>query len=250
MTQHQQENNLGGGTVAPLTNVGRCYRLLQRAMQRPITLPGMVVMYGPSGFGKSTAAAYCRNKLQACYVECKSTWTKKALLTEICIEMGIAPDKTIYTMQNQISEYLVTTGQPLIIDEMDHLVDKKAVEIIRDIYESSGAPILLIGEERLPKKLERWERFHGRILDWVAAEAVSMEDAAHLARLYCPGITVSEDLLAKLLQLAHGSVRRVAVNLSLIYEEMRRSGVEKVTLADWGKRDLYTGQAPAGRRRV
>ena len=36
------------------------------------------------------------------------------------------------------------------------------------------AAIVLIGEELLPQKLQAWERFHGRILDWVAAEPGSI----------------------------------------------------------------------------
>lgn len=234
-------------TVAPLTNVARCMASLQRAIERPIHLPGMVVFHGPSGFGKSTAAAYVRNKLDAIYVECKSTWTKKALLTEILFEMGIAPEKTIYAMFNQICEYLGSTGRALIIDEMDHLVDKKAVEIIRDIYEGSQAPILLIGEEQLPAKLERWERFHGRILDWTAATAVTLEDVAHLARLYCPKLQIDENLLLQIHKLAQGSVRRVCVNLARIQEEANKGGLDRIGTSDWGDCQFYTGKAQARR---
>ncbi len=234
-------------TVAPLANVARCMATLQRAIDRPAHLPGMVVFHGPSGFGKSTAAAYVRNKLDAIYVECKSTWTKKALLTEILFEMGLPPEKTIYSMFNQICEYLGSTGRALIIDEMDHLVEKKAVEIIRDIYEGSQAPILLIGEEQLPAKLEKWERFAGRILDWSAAQAVSIEDVVHLGHLYCPGLQIDEDLLIEVHQLAKGSIRRVCVNLARIQEESKRIGTTEISKADWGARALYTGKAPARR---
>ncbi|WP_207214001.1 hypothetical protein [Solidesulfovibrio carbinolicus] len=59
-------------------------------------------------------------------------------------------------------------GRPLIIDEMDHVVERNAVELVRDLYEASRAAILLIGEKALPGKLAQWERFHGRILDWVS----------------------------------------------------------------------------------
>ena len=243
MTQNTHQCN----TVAPLENVARCLDSLQRAIHRPYHLPGMVVFYGPSGFGKSTAAGFVRNKFDALYVECKSTWTKKALLTEILKETGLTPAKTNYDMYNQICEHLTNTRKPLIIDEMDYLVDKKAVEIVRDIYEGSKAPILLIGEEQLPQKLERWERFHGRILDWTAAQPVSLNDVAHLSHLYCPGAKIDEDLLVKVHQLAKGSIRRVCVNLSRIEAECRRLSIGQISLNEWGTRELYTGKAPARR---
>ena len=90
---------------------------------------------------------------------------------------------------------LIANG-PLIIDELDHMVKKGAVELIRDIHDGSQAAILLIGEERLPAKLERWERFHGRVLDWVPAQPADLDDCRHLANLYCHNIKIADDLLS------------------------------------------------------
>ena len=119
---------------------------------------------------------------------------------------------------------------------------------MRDLYESSQAPILMIGEEGLPAKLKKWERMHGRVLAWVPAQPVTLEDAHKLRPLYCQNVDVSEDLLAKLVELSHGSVRRVCVNLERIQEEALVQGLDSIDLAVWGKRELYTGEAP--KRRV
>ncbi len=234
-------------TVAPLANVSLCAGALERTMHRASHLPGLVCFYGPSGWGKSTAAGYTRNRHRAYYVECKSTWTKKATLLAILHEMGIAAPKTVYEMTDAICEQLGRSGRPLIIDEMDHLVEKKAVEIIRDLYEGSGAAILLIGEEQLPKKLERWERFHGRILDFIPAQPADLDDAHHLATLYCRQVTVGADLLEKIHQLSRGSVRRICVNLERVQEEALAQGLDEISLAQWGGRPLFTGDAPARR---
>lgn len=154
-------------TTAPLKNVALCMKALERAMNSPEHLPRIVSFSGPSGYGKSMAASYAANKYKAYYVECKSSWTKRALLEAIMFQMRIPATGPIYKLTEQISEQLVLSGRPLIIDEMDHIVQRSAVEIIRDIYEGSKAPILLIGEELMPKRLEKWERFHGRVLDWL-----------------------------------------------------------------------------------
>lgn len=234
-------------TIAPLRNVALATGAMQRAIERPLHLPGMVTFSGPSGFGKSMAAAYVANKYRAFYIECKSSWTRKAILEAILREMGKVPAKTVATMTDQIADELVLSGRPLIIDEMDHVVEKRAVEVIRDIYEGSKAPILLIGEELLPTKLAQWERFHGRILDWKQAEPVSMADAAHLRGLYCRQVAVTDDLLALVLEAAHGSVRRVCVNLELIQSTALSDGVATADRAWWGTRDLHTGQPPKRR---
>jgi len=237
----------GTPTVAPITNVGMCITALQKIMNRDDYLPGMAVFYGPAGYGKSIAASYAANKTRAYYVSCKSSWTKKALLLSIAKEMGVEPARTLYEMCDQISEQLMLSGRPLIIDETDHIVEKNAIEIIRDIYEGSHAPVLLIGEEKLPAKLERWERFHSRILEFIPAQPVSQDDADILCQLYSPEVTISDDLMEKILQLARGSVRRVCVNISRIRSYANAAGLSTVSLSHWGDQPLYTGRAPVRR---
>lgn len=233
--------------MAALGNVALAAKTLHRAMNAPAHLPRMVVFYGPSGFGKSSAASYLVTRYGAYYVEVKSTTTRKALLKMILKRMGIKPENTVDTMLEQVCEQLSVSGRPLIIDELDHLVDKAAVEIVRDIYEGSQSPVMLIGEECLPKKLKRWERFHGRILEWAAAQPADIEDAITLANFYCDRAKIAPDLLAHVHNMARGSVRRICVNLDLIQEEALAQGLYTITLAEWGNRPLYTGEAPTRR---
>lgn len=238
----------GSKTVAPLTNVSLFMRLIERAMNRDPRLPGMVCFHGPSGWGKSTSATYAYQKLGAYYIECRSTMTKKAFLADLLKEMGIHPERTIGAMYAQVVDELQGSGRPLIIDEMDYLVQKSAVDIVRDLHDETGAAIALIGEEQLPGKLKRWERFHGRILDWQGAQPITAADVAHLSRLYCPGVSVADELLLRLHGLSKGSARRVCVNLAQIFEVARGKGLGQIGLGEWGSRPLYTGEAPAGRK--
>jgi DNA transposition AAA+ family ATPase len=251
MTTNNNVVNLGveqSATTAPLKNVMLCTRLLEQAMNRPSHLPGMVTFFGPSGWGKSFAAAYAANKYRAYYVECKSTWTKKALLSAILKEMGIQTASTIYEMTDQISEQLARSGLPLIIDEMDHIVEKRAVEVIRDIYEGSNAPILMIGEENIDTKLLKWERFHNRMLAWQGAQPADLEDTRQLARLYCRDITIEDDLLIKIQRESMGVARRICVNLNQVQQAAYSAGTDTIDLKMWGQKQLYTGSAP--RRKV
>ena len=234
--------------TAPLNTVVLALSSLNRITERQEHLPGMAVLYGPSGFGKSTAAAYISNKKNAYYIECKSVWSKKAFMENLLKVMGIVPGRTVSEMLDQICEQLVKSGRPLIIDEMDHIVEKVAVEVVRDIYEGSRTPILLIGEECLPKKLAKWERFHGRIMEWVAAPAADLQDARTLADFYCAGVTINDDLLGLIHSKTGGSVRRIVTNLDLARKEAVSQGLTSIGLKEWGKRDLYTGEAPEPRR--
>ncbi|MFZ5749888.1 MAG: AAA family ATPase [Pseudomonadota bacterium] len=234
--------------VAPLRNVAALVALIERVQSRSFGLPGMATFYGPSGFGKTTAAVFAANRFQAFHVQVKSAWTTKKLTSAILTDLGVRPDRTVADMIDQISGELARSGLPLIIDEADHLVTRGVVEVVRDIYESSGATIVLIGEEGLPQKLQKWERVHGRMLDWVAAQPGDAADVTHLARIYAPGIEIAPDLREHLLQVSARSIRRICINLDRLAEFARTRGLTSVGLADWGRGDFFSGEAPHPRR--
>lgn len=83
ITMQQTTASVNTG-IAPLTNVALCLGTLKRAIDRPRHLPGITVFYGPSGFGKSTAAACAVIQCRACYVQARSSWTRKAAHEAIC----------------------------------------------------------------------------------------------------------------------------------------------------------------------
>lgn len=235
-------------SVAPLRNVGALVELIDRVQKRGYGLPGMATFYGPSGYGKTTAAIYASNRFRAYQVQVKSAWTARKLCASILRDLGLAPARTIADMIDQIAEEIARSGRPLIIDEADQLVARGMIEIVRDIYESSGAAIILIGEELLPQKLQQWERVHGRMLDWVGAQPGDISDVKHLARIYCTGVTLDEELQAYLLQVSNASIRRICINLDRVREFAVTKGLAEVTRKDWGKADFFTGLAPAPRR--
>lgn len=244
MTEQQTLYN----NVAPLRNVSALVELIDRVHKRGHGLPGMATFYGPSGYGKTTASVYAANRFSAAMVQVKSAWTAKKLCAAILSDLGLPAARTIADMIDDISDQLGKSGQVLIIDEADHLVARNMIEIVRDIYESAGSPVILIGEELLPQKLSKWERVHGRMLDWVAAQPADIADVGHLARIYCPGVEIEPDLRADLLKESNASIRRISVNLDRVREFALTKGLSKVSSKDWGKTGFFTGHAPAPRR--
>lgn len=237
-----------GTDVCPLRNIILLDTMMKKTTERADHLPGIVTFSGPSGFGKSTAAGFIAAKYQAYYVEVRSTWTKKAFLEAILKQMGIAPLKTVYQMTDQVSEEMACGGCPIILDEFDNAVERNLVELVRDLYEQSKAPIVLIGEERLPQKLQKWERFHGRIMDWGQAQPAHLDDAKALNQHYAPDIIVKDDLLQILVEQARGSIRRIVTNLDRIAHVARAEGFKEIGLQEWEDRPLHTAQTPAPRR--
>lgn len=230
--------------IAPLKNVALCLEAFERTIGRQQHLDGLIAFHGPSGFGKSYAATYVANDYNAILVQARSTWTRKAFIDAIAREIGVAVTGKTSDVVDAVAHYFLSTQRPLIIDEMDYIVSQGSVEIIRDISEMSHIPIMLIGEEKLPSKLRKWERFHGRMLPAVAAQPADADDARILAEFYCRSVQVSDDLLASLATAANGSIRRICVNLSLIEETALGVGKKVVDLGAWSafKKGFWTGQ--------
>ncbi len=233
--------------IVPLTNVGLLTSAIDRAQLRPTGLPGLVVMYGDSGLGKSVGAAWAANRYRAYYVECRDAWSKKAFLLAILREMAIAPARTLSEMVDQVAEQLSRSGRPLIVDDVQYLLDKAVANVLTDLYNASQGTIVLIGEERVPSSLARLERLHNRVLEWVAAQPATLEDMQTLAKTSYPELTLSDDLLEDLRRDVKGCLRRVAVNLYRIQGEADARGIKVLDLAQWKSlgRAWFTGEVPA-----
>jgi DNA transposition AAA+ family ATPase len=236
------------GHTVPLQNVTLAMHAIKRAMDRPTHLDGIAVFYGPAGWGKSYGAAYAANRYNAVYVEMRESWTGSALYHAILRDLGIHPKKTRWQMAEQIGEQLALSQRPLIIDEADYAVRRNLIGAIRDIYELSRSAILLIGEELLPTKLREFERFHSRVIEWAPAQPADLSDARKLRDFYAKTPRIDEDLLTVICEVSAGSARRICVNLELAKEYAREQGVHTLTLAHWGDRPFYSGDAP--RRKV
>ena len=234
--------------VAQLTNMALGLKTYLDCAEAEPYLPRVGALYGPSGYGKSVAMAFTAQRTGAVYLEAKSIWTQRSLLKAIAEELGIAAlQRTAPDMLDQIIDVLNREPRGLIIDEMDHIVRKQHVEIIRDIHDATRVPILLVGEEALPAKLRVWERFHNRILVFTPAQPATNDDARKLRDHYCPRVAIADDLLERIVQACRGVTRRIVVSL----KEAERHGVEQgapeIDLEWWGDRPFSTGEAPARR---
>jgi DNA transposition AAA+ family ATPase len=232
----------------PLKNVANFMTLVVCLIERDPNLPGFGVFYGPSGYGKTYASVYAQNKTRAIRVEVGDTWTRKTLLKGILFELGADTRGTISDMADRAKVLLSDDPRrPLLIDEADKLVDKGMIELVREIGDVAGCPVILIGEERLPQKLAQHERVHNRVLDWVAAQACDLEDTAALAAALCPKVQIAHDLLDTIRKESEGRARRIVVNLARVGELARNRGIATVDREAWGTTTFFTSRPPAPR---
>jgi DNA transposition AAA+ family ATPase len=233
------------GSVAPLKNVAACLALVDTLITRPAHLPSIGVFSGFSGYGKTMAAQYCWNASGALFVEVFDFWTRKKFCQALLAELGVArPRGTIGDMMDEIIARLGDDpARPVIIDEADKLVDKGMIELVRDINKAAQVPILLVGEELLPQKLETYERVHNRVLDWVLAQPCDLEDTRCLAAFLYPALSFTDGLLDRIRVETGGKARRIATTLNAADQFARTHGLEGLDEKTYRGR-VFTGETP------
>ncbi|UIJ46918.1 ATP-binding protein [Sphingomonas cannabina] len=227
---------------AQLTNMRLAMSTMLDCVDAPEGSPRLAVFHGPSGYGKSVAAAHIAAHFRAGYIEAKSIWTQRTLLEAIAVELGIVRlARTGPRLLEQIIEQLIHDPVPLVIDEMDHLVKKQSVEIIRDIHDGARVPVLMIGEESLPSKLKEWERFDNRILVATPAQPATIADALLLRDHYCTRVHVEDELVEDIATACKGVTRRIVVNLQEAQKVALGTGSATIGRDLWGDRRFRTG---------
>lgn len=210
---------------------------MQTVLDRAEGIPGVAVLSGRPGLGKTTAAAYLTHPIgaDAIYVSCRSFETTKSLSLQLLKELGVAA-KThwpISTAYEHICDALIECGRPLVVDEVDRIAEKNTIEFLRDLHDNAQTPIFLIGEEDLRRKLlNHHERFHDRVLVWAKAMPCDGTDLDKLTKHYVPELAIAPDARKWLLQSTSGVARKLVSALAALREHAREAGAESLALAD------------------
>jgi hypothetical protein len=208
-------------------------------------IPGMGLVHGFSGAGKTTAVAWLVNRQQGVYVRACATWTPSALLGAMMGELGAAPLGASARMVAHIAGELGRTSRPLFVDEADYLLrDPRMLETLRDIHDVSGAPVILVGMEGIDRRLVHRQQLARRISHWVEFRPLDRDDARVLAETVCE-VSVSPDLLASLHAQAKGSVGLMVVGLARIEAFGRANGLSSVDAGQWGEEPFFLARRAA-----
>lgn len=243
-------NKTLGNKVQPLRNVVALNNLVQSLKSRHEDLPGLGVFFGPPGLGKTFGCIFAQVQHDAILVTVQELWTKRDLLEAVLNELSIAPAKRLADMGKQANQGLAIAHRPLIIDEADYALQRGLLSVVRDMHDGSGTPIVLIGMEKFPQKLQTLELIEQRVFAWVQAMQCNERDARLLVQKYANGIEIDDTMLDHIMTINNRNARRMSKDIVYLVEICRQEGVTKVTRDSWGNRPLFHTKAPAPRTGV
>ena len=164
-------------------NVKQFISMVGNLQNRAEGVPGMALVYGEPGLGKTQTINWWALKNDAILVRCTQLMSARWLLTEILDEMGEIASSRISDCFNLIIKNLITNPQILIIDEIDYLtIDTKIVETLRDIHDKTNIPIILVGMTNAKSRLKRYKHLYDRLSEIVKFEPFSKQDIAEIIR--------------------------------------------------------------------
>ncbi len=159
------------------TNVKNFITLTNNLINRANGVPGMALVYGEPGLGKTRVATWWSANNDAIFVSATQVTTPRSLLEEIVKEMGEVPLFRSSDLFNQVVQYLIKDPKVLIIDEVDYLTkDKCGIEILRDIHSRTHTPIILIGMRFAKRNLKRYTHLTDRFSEVLRFEPFSTKE--------------------------------------------------------------------------
>lgn len=231
-------------TIVPVKNVMSLAQMGERLRERPLGTPGIALVWGKPGLGKTTAIAWYANQVNAVYVRAYRCCTPLGLLQDICAELGLERYRSHKQCLDEVTRALTEEERPLFIDEADYLVESTAlIEVVRDIHDLSAAPLMLIGMDQIAKKVRRYPQFESRVMQWMQFAECDAQDARKIADDMLEGVQVTDDLLAHLLVTAKGEIRRLVVGLAQIEAKAHQLGLSTMSKGDF-KGAFFLGHLP------
>lgn len=150
-------------TFVKTKNVKKFVSLMDRLKKLPPNIPKLALVYGNHGLGKTRTLIWWATKNDAIYIRANNDITQNGLLKEILLDLNINPYHSMQDNLDEILKYLKADPKIIIVDEVDYLFSRNAIEILRDIQDSTGTPIVLSGMGNVDMKIARYKHFDDRL---------------------------------------------------------------------------------------
>ena len=159
-------------------NVKRFITMMNNLLNRAEGVPGMGLVYGEPGLGKTQAIKWWAFKNDAILIRCNQMMSSKWLLREILDYMSEIKPYTVSDSFDEVIKNLILKPRVLIVDEVDYLTMEKvkSIEILRDIHDKTNVPVVLVGMTSANSRLKKFSHLYDRLSEIVKFERFSKVD--------------------------------------------------------------------------
>jgi len=223
-------------------NLTRLHAAMSELSLRGEGIPGLGLLVGRTGAGKTTALASLVASQKAVAIRANAAMSLHSLLDAICFELRIEDHRgRVSEKFRLICDALNDRPRPIFIDEADYLcANSRMLDVLRDIHDTEGVPILLIGMAGLEGRLVRLKQLARRISVHIEFEPCDLEDTRLVADTLCE-MRIEDDLLKLIHTKGQGCIGLMVVALARVESYARERGLAKIGAKVWGERELFLG---------
>lgn len=154
---------------------------MNNIQNRPESVPGMALVYGEPGLGKSKAVLWWAAQNDVIYLRGNNLMTGRWIIQEIVEELGEIPFYYTMDLFKQCTRILSEKQIPIIVDEIDYLAtDRKTIETLRDLHDKTNIPVIFVGMAMARNKLKRYKHLYDRISEIVCFKPFSHKDVKEI----------------------------------------------------------------------
>lgn len=205
---------------------------INKALSRGAQEATNVLVYGPPGTGKTENIDYWAIQNDAIHLRANEGWTPRQFMKELATKAGIDSSGSAQALFERLLSYMVSTGTPLVVDEVNFcLADNAAVmEKIRDFSDRTETLVIYAGDERVIPKIGRHVQIASRFAAVVEFKMATLADVRQLCDELAE-VPIADDLAAYLHQQSGGRVRNVIDGIA-VAERIGKKTSGPVCLAD------------------
>jgi DNA transposition AAA+ family ATPase len=224
--------------IPSISNVKQFLDVVNHIKDAPAYRPKIAVITAKSGIGKTETSQWYKGKNfhSVFYIPVSEAMNTKALLSTIYKEISqdnFVPRGSIYELYLKIVDLINEQEDQimLIFDEANRLAKKeKQIEILRDIHDNTGIPMLFIGTDEFIKYVVKYEAFYGRISIKAELKPLSETDIKKIIDGLSDGeLTFTKDAIKYLAKFTGGNTRKLIVNLGIIEKVARANDLKEIS---------------------
>ena len=208
-------------------NVKKFVSLMETLKNLPPNIPKLALVYGSHGLGKTKTLIWWATKNDAIYIRANNDMTQNGLLKEIVIELNQRPYHAMQDNLDLIIRQLRYNPKIIIVDEIDYLFSKNAIEILRDIQDNTGTPIILSGMGNVDTKIARYRHFEDRIYKKLKFEPYNEADIEDILSQITDLIFTPDAI--KYLATRTNQFRKIVQTLDHLEKQAETNGFTEIT---------------------
>ena len=207
-------------------NVKEFVGFMEELKSLPPNIPKIALVYGDYGLGKSETIKWWTFKSDCVYVRATKGMSVRWLLSEISEELG---EEAFWHSQetfNMIENKLRQNPKTIIIDEVDYLINNNVIEILRDLHDRIGCPMVLVGMANIDKKLSRYPHLKDRIYKAFKFETYDRQDIKQILSELSE-IPITSDGL-EYLATRHNQFRQIVKLINKVEKLAKTNGITEL----------------------